>query len=221
MATAHTQAPPPDGSAEQPEPIERERTEPMSDQFATAVRKALSVEDDADEKTAVSCIEKLRTSAHVGAEIEKLLGCTGAQAIGAVRALKESKAQHDELRSEVEKLKAAGSRRDFEALIKRGLDVDRNLDRAEAKHYTDRFERDLAEGGDGQAVVEDLRGWLTVASRKVGKPHRPPGDSEGGAAQHNGKAFEAMDAVERHQLKKDSPELYETLRSDAVARRAI
>ncbi len=185
------------------------------------ILQALALADDADQAAIVSAITKLRTSAHVGSEIEKLTGCNGAQALGAVRALQEAKAQHDELAGEVAKLKDAGARRDFEAARAQGL-KDKKLTPAQAKHYTDRFEAALATGQDASAIVDDLSGWLKVATRVIGSDVRQPaGAGPDPVAQHNGKAFEAMSGTERHALKRESPELYETLRSDAVIRRAV
>ncbi len=61
---------------------------------------------------------------------------------------------------------------------------------------------------------------MTPKNRVVGPELRPAGESEG-AAQYNGKKYEEMAPAERARLKKESPELHDTLRADAVAREAL
>lgn len=75
----------------------------------------------ADENTIESEINKLKASARAGAEIEKLLGVSGDAAIGAVRALKESKTAHEQLAADLGKVKAQMARREFEAARDGGL----------------------------------------------------------------------------------------------------
>lgn len=185
------------------------------------VLKTLALSDDADEAAVIAAIKKLQASAHAGAEIEKIVGYTGGEAIGAVRALKEIKSQHEDLRGQVAQLQAAGARREFEAARDEGL-KDRKLTPAQAKFYSDQFEAALADGGDAAAIVAQLKGWLQVTpkNRVVGPALHPAGESEG-AAQYNGKKYEEMAPAERARLKKESPELHDTLRADAVAREAL
>lgn len=190
--------------------------------ISKATAKALNIAEDADEATALAAVARLKASAQVGGEIEKLLGIVGPEAIGAVRALKETQTQNQQLVEDVNKVKAALARQQFEASIAQGL-KDQKLSKAEAKHYTDRFESALASGDDGSDLVAELSGWLKVAARRIGSPvqqPRPDGSSDG-PMQHNGQAFETMKPLARHVLKKDNPELYETMRSDAMARGAL
>lgn len=196
------------------------------------ILKALNLtEETTDEAGVLSAINRLKSSAHVGSEIEKLLGSVGAEAIGAVKALKEAQAQGDQLAVDLEKVKVSMARRDFETLRDQGL-KDRKLTVAEAKHYTDRFEAAVkveAETGkarsDGSDVANELRGWLKVAARRpvaaVNSPRIDENDGGGAAVQHNGKTYEQLKPAERASLKKSNPELFETMREDAVARGAI
>lgn len=199
--------------------------------FPKALIAALSIGEDADEAAAVAAVNKLKASAKVGSEIETLVGAAGPAALGAVRALKASQEANAELGNKVAQLQAVNARRDFEGARDQGL-KDRKLTPATAKLYSDRFEACLkdesvdadARAANASAIVEDLKGFLAVAPRVVavslGGPPPTSGESSG-PMQHNGKAFEAMNGIERKRLKDENPELYASMREDAVARGAI
>lgn len=192
------------------------------------ILQALGLGDDGDEAAVCAAIERNKVQAHVGSEIEKLLGAVGAECIGAVRALKENQAQSAAMAQDLEKVKVAMNRSSFDALIKSGRDEQRKLSVAEAKLYTERFEAAVARGEDGAAVVSDLKGWLAVASRRHGAAPRAnieqdnvEGGGEGMPLKYNGKALEELKPREQASLKKANPDLYEAMRADAVAREAI
>jgi ATP-dependent protease ClpP protease subunit len=183
---------------------------------------ALTLSEETGEEAVVVAINKLKASAKLGADVEQLLGATGPQALGAVRALKEAQETNANLAEEVAKLKVSNARRDFETARDQGL-KDRKLTPATAKLYTDRFEAAAKDDGDCASIVDDLQGFLKVAPRVVslaGTQPRADGGPES-PTQHNGKAFEEMKPADRVKLKKENPELYTTLREDAVARGAV
>lgn len=191
--------------------------------FSKRITQALGLAEDANEDAVTAAIVRVVASAQIGGDIEKLLGVSGPQALGAVRALKEANEANAKLGEEVAKLKVSNARRDFESAREQGL-KDRKLTPATAKLYTDRFEAQAkSENGDCSVVVEDLQGFLKVAPKVVslnGTQPRIEGNGEG-PTQHNGKSYEDMKPAERVKLKKENPELYNTLREDAVARDAI
>jgi hypothetical protein len=218
----------------QPTTIQEEP--PMA--FSKTVIAALALNDDADDAAVVSAVNKLKNSAKIGSEIEQLLGATGNAAVGAVRALQATQEAHVTLNIEVSKLKVVNARRDFDAALAKGLDQkDRKLTPAMAKRYRDKFDAALKveDAGDAAAVasaadkasevVEDLVGFLAVASRiSTGVTPQGGGSGDqnlGGPMAFNGKAFEAMNGVERKSLKDQNPELYNEMREDALARKAI
>lgn len=221
-----------------PVPPINQEDPPMA--FSKLVLAALSITDEAvDDTGVVAAINKLKTSAKIGGEIEQLLGATGQGAVGAVRALQATQEAHATLNIEVSKLKVVNARRDFDGALAKGLDQkDRKLTPAMAKRYRDKFDAALKvdDAGDAAAVasaadkasevVEDLVGFLAVANRiSTGVAAQGGGsgggENLGGPMTFNGKAFEAMNGVERKSLKDQNPELYTEMREDAVARKAI
>lgn len=228
---------PPAPEARQPNPGPGEEHNDMA--LPKFIITALALAEDADENAAVAAITKLKTSAKAGAAIEEFLGVSGAAALGAVKALKEGQEQTEQLGTEVSKLKLVNVKRDFDALCSQGT-KDKKLSPANHKRYTDNFAKamKLAEGEDADAdaavtkaeeLCEDLRGFLAVAHRIGGAGDiKPPaaggnGPSQGsdGVITHNGKTFEAMTPKERHALKSDNTELYNSMREDAQARGVI
>lgn len=178
------------------------------------VIQALALTEGADEAAVVAAITKLKTSARIGGEIEKLVGATGDAALGAVRALKESQASQVALAEEVAKLKVTSARRDFDAAVEKGR-ADKKLTPAVAKMYGERFDAAIASGADGSAVVADLQGFLAVAPAvptAVGNP-RAATDPDG-VLKWQGKTFAELAPVERHQLKAADAELYALMRRD-------
>lgn len=235
QAAAQAQLPFPPASSgagpigNEPRPAQGDPQNEETMNVSKKITQALALAEDAGEDAVAAAIARLQTQARAGGEIEKLLGVTGAEAVGAVRALKESQAANASLAVEVGKLKITNARRDFESARAEGL-KERKLTPATAKLYTDRFENAVKpdENGesasDGSDVVADLKGFLSVAPRLAISLQQPsPEGSSGGAAatQHNGKAFEDMKPADRHLLKKQNPELYNTMREDAVSRGAL
>jgi hypothetical protein len=181
---------------------------------------ALSLNEDAAETEIVAAVEKLNKRAHLGTEIEKLIGASGSECLGEVRALKASKAQQDDLAREVGQVKATLARRDFDSALKSGTD-DKKLSPAVAKMYTERFEESL-KSSDGSSVVEDLRGFLRVAPRIVSAAIQPPQThgSDPASLAYNGKTYAEMTGAERHNLWKVDAELFNEMRKDYHAQSA-
>lgn len=182
------------------------------------ISMALGLPEDADEATVLSTINKIKASSRTGDEIEKLVGAVGDKAIGAVRALKASETAQSELVAEVEKVKVALARRDFEAEIKNGFDK-KKLSPSLAKMYNERFEAAVAKGADGSDVVEDLQGFIAHAPSIGALSMRRPvasttGADTDGPLQFNGKTFAQMKHIERARLSETDPELYALMRED-------
>lgn len=223
--------------AQLPLPNIEARNTPMT--ISKVILTALALSEDADEAAVVSAVNKLKVRAQLGSDVEQLLGVPGQSALGAVRALKESSEANAELGTEVAKLKIVNVRRDFDALIAKGVDPKaKKLSPAVAKLYAERFEAavKLAEGEQGDAdaasekatgICDDLRGFLAVAPRIIHPgPSAPQAGGGGGAGegqtlQHNGKSFEAMTGSERHALKGENVDLYNLMRDDALERGAV
>lgn len=177
-----------------------------------AINKALSLPEDAEETVAVAAVQKLCANARIGEELERLVGATGDAALGAVRALKSAKEQSDHLAAEVAKLKVTTARRDFEAELQRGRS-ERKLTPHEAKHYQEKFDAAIAAGEDAARVVDDLRGWLSVAAPKNVNPGAPAASGDV-SLKWKGKSFAELAPIERHQLKSEDAELYALMRRD-------
>jgi ATP-dependent protease ClpP protease subunit len=211
----------PEAPAPKSDPTENPMTIPKN------ITQALALAEDADEAAIVSAIGKFKANAKAVAEIESMLGCSGAALVGRVRALQEAQAQNESLAVEVEKIKVASARRDFETLRDQGL-KDKKLSGPLAKMYNDRFAKATkldesgVPAGDGSDVVADLTEYLAHAQRRPDiQPPPADGGTNVGAAQHGGKAFEDMKPGERLKLKRENVELYNTLREDAQARNAL
>lgn len=220
--------PSPEGPEQLPQENLGEETENMA--FSKTTLTLLNLAEEADEAAVNAAISKLKGQSKLGADLETLVGASGPAALGAVRALKTANEANAELGSKVAQLQIVNARKDFEQARDQGL-KDRKLTPATAKLYTDRFEdclKDEASSADERAenaaaVGEDLKGFLAVAPRVVSVNFAQPatGGSGAGAMQHNNKSFEAMTGLERKTLKDENPELYASMREDALARRAI
>jgi ATP-dependent Clp endopeptidase proteolytic subunit ClpP len=227
---APTADPTPTPTQDPPAPDRGGATKPKEKAMLANITKLLALSDDADEGTVLAAINKLKVSAKVGADVETLVGASGPAALGAVRALKVAQEANAELATKVAQLQVVNARRDFESARDQGL-KDKKLTPAVATMYTDRFEGCLkdesvsadARAASAEAVAGDLKGFLAVAPRivNVSLVQPPPRGGEGGSTQHNGKAFEAMNGPERRRLKDENPDLYQTMRDDALSRRAI
>lgn len=207
-------------------------TTDMKTMSIIAISTILGLSEDSTEEQVVTETKKLKANAAVIADIESIVGAKGQQAVGVVRAMKESNEQNQELGDKVAELQAVNARRDFESERDKGL-ADRKLTPATAKLYNERFDAALADSkldpdsraDKARAICEDLKGFLKVAPRivNVTMGHAPtPGDGDGNVpVTHNGKAFEAMAPIERKHMKDSNPELYNTLREDAITRGAL
>ncbi len=191
--------------------------------------------EDADENAVVAAVNKLKTSASVGTQIEQLLGAAGPAALGAVRALQEERNNNTQLASEVAKLKIVNARREFDGLREQGTKA-LKLTPAVSKLYSERFEAaiKLSEGEHGDAdlaaakaaeICADFKGYLAVAPRIVSTAGTPPADGgvggDGAPILFEGKKFEELKPMQQKRLKDNNPDLYNSMREDAQARGAI
>lgn len=215
-AVAPTQPQPPSG----PSPKDSD----MKSLFAILALSANATEDDA-----IAAVRKLQTQAKLAADVEEIVGKSGPEAAGAVRGLQAKAAKADELQADIDKQKATQSRKDFDAAIKAGQDG-RKLTKPVADMYRDRFENAAkAEGGDTAAVVADLNAFLAVAptvGASADDKKQPATKADGGgnggddsalSLTHNGKTFDQMAPLERHNLKKADPTTYNAMRDEARA----
>lgn len=180
------------------------------------LNKLLKISDDADEATVTAAFNKIKEAADVAGDLERLTGCKGAEAVGTVRAWKQASESHDELKGQVAELKASNDRRDFDEVVKSGL-ASKQLTPATADLYRNRFNAALREER-GHTVTDDLRGFLAVAPRfaKGGFVAPTNGDGDITALTYQGKSFAELKPIERHQLKQDTPALYDAMRESAL-----
>lgn len=228
--------PGPSASEEPPQNTGKEQKTMTASVTATmqilAIATVLGLPETATEDQVVNETKKLKAQAKLGADIEGLVGARGPEALGAVRALKQSHEDNQSLAGEVAKLKIVNARRDFESIRDQGI-KDKKLTTAVAKFETDRFEAALnneqldvdARADRANEIAQELKGRLQVMPRAVSLPANQPvasgGGNDGQPVVHNGKAFEALKPMERKVLKDSNPELYNLMREDAAARDAI
>lgn len=183
---------------------------------------ALGLSEDADEASIVAAINKNKTSARVGVEVEKLVGAIGDQAIGAVRALKDGQADQADLAAGLEKVTIALARKDFEAGIETAR-ANGQIAPHGVKQYSEEFEAAAAKGASAaQAVVDDLRGYIAKAPKNKALARVPSTtarqvDGQEGPLKHNGKTFAQLKNIERSRLSQSDPELYALMRDEWVA----
>lgn len=203
---------------------------PAEEQASMSIMKTilakLGLTEGAEDAVVIQALDRLKANAHAGSEIEKLLGCTGAEAVGAVRGLKDSKSQLETLQTDLGQVKATMSRSSFDAAIAQGK-KEKKLTPVAVKDFQDRFGAALEANTDGTAVLQELQGFIKLAApygSTISASVTGSGANGGTGAvlpQHDGKTFEQMSGGARAALKQQNPELYELMREDAVARNAI
>ena len=183
------------------------------------VMNALGLREDASESAAVDQIKALKAAEACAKGVEELTGKVGAEAVGVVRALKAKADQCDVLDAKLAEQSAKACADEFAAAIADGEKA-RKLTPAVAKLYRSRFEA----SEDKAAVVADLRGFLEVAPQVVpqaAEVKEPTKGNEGSALTWGGKTFAQLKPIERHRLKSEDANLYNEMRNEAVAARAL
>lgn len=190
--------------------------------IAKTILVKLGLNEEADESAVLAAIERLKSSSYVSNEVEKILGLSGMEAIGAVRALKETKERVSTLQAEVAQVRTMQARATFDALIQEGRSAkNRKLSPVAVKEFSKKFEDALASGSDGSAVVEELKGFLKLAAPIGAVPVGPARVTSAGAEldalMWEGKTYAQLDAGEKHMLKRRDPELFKLMRDEHLA----
>jgi ATP-dependent protease ClpP protease subunit len=178
--------------------------------------KALNLSDDASEDQVLKAITKLTGDAKMATELEAITGRKGSEALGAARSWKTTAESHAQLADQVAELRANTQRRDFDAAIAEAT-KDKKITPAQAKHWGERFGSAVAKG-DGEDLVNELRGYVAVSPRLLSPSFTQPGGGGGdvSALTHAGKQYHELAPVERHALKRDNPELFAAMQQSAT-----
>ena len=180
--------------------------------------QALGLPEQATEADALTAVAKLSARGTLASEVEILTEASGPAALGVVRAWREGAARGAELATENARLQTEAHGRDFAAAIADGKSA-RKLTPATAAHFEARFQAAIKDGR-AASLVEELKSFLAVAPQIVptaGTPAEPPpaGAGVGAVLTHDGKAFDQLAPIEKHNLWRDQPELYAAMRDQA------
>lgn len=161
---------------------------------------------------------RIRRLTDMEREAMSLAGVTDStHTLGALRGMAEKAKAHDELKAELDKVKAERDKQNFETLIAKGKSPPVKLSPATAKLYEDRFAAAVAEGR-GADVVADLQGFLAVAPTIIASssvsPAQAPASSGSNPLLWNGKTYGELKPMERHQLAKENKELFNLMREE-------
>jgi ATP-dependent protease ClpP protease subunit len=209
------QTPPAPAPAQKKPPANAGKGKTMDQsQFVSTIAITLGLPPGSTESDITAAAARLRD---LEKEAVSLTGVKStAEALGAVRGLKEKADKADALAAELQTVKAERDKQNFETLIVQGK-AERKLTKALADKYLEEFNAAAAEGR-GEEVVARLRGHLplmgaAIPSRDVRPP--APGGGEGAVAiKWNDKEFRDLGPQERANLKASEPELYATMRRD-------
>lgn len=184
------------------------------DDMPKQIAKALNLHEDADEVAVVAAIGALSTRAALASEVEAVVGKQGAEAIGAVRAMVQAATERDELAVKLAKVEGDQQRDVFAVLLKGAQEgEEKKLTPAMAAHWQEQF--DAAE--DKPQMSAQLKGYLDVAAPVLPKNIDQPEGSTGSATiTNNGKGWSDMKPAVRAALKRENPDLYNTMREAAV-----
>lgn len=150
----------------------------------------------------------------VVSEIERIVGAVGAEAIGAVRALKADQEQLVAVRGELNQTKSALARNAFDGAIASGR-KERKLTPHAIKDFQARFDAALTRGESGDDVVAELQGFIRLAA-PFATEARQVSQGEGGL-QYQGKTYAQMTFRERSKLADSDPELWRQMKNDFEA----
>ncbi len=216
-------APPPAPTPPAPAPEQnpsasagKDKTMAEMNQFVSTIAITLGLPTGCTESDITAAASRLR-------DLEKeALSLTGvkstAEALGAIRGLKEKADKADKLERELGTVKAERDKQNFDTLIVQGK-AERKLTVAHAKKYEEEFQAAAAEGR-GSEVVERLRGHLPLMGMSIPSTDvKPPlprrgANEEAAALKWNDKTFGEMTPAERHNLKAENPDMYDVMRRD-------
>lgn len=182
------------------------------------VARALGLPPGSSESDMFAAATRLR-------ELEMaVIGIAGVQssseALGAVRALRAKADRVEKLDAENAQLRADRDKQNFEVQIQRGINENK-LTPAEVKFEREKFERKIAEGR-GEEAVSELKGYLDVAATRTAPRVQQPAPNGGSSAplSWNGKSYDELKPIERHQLWQENPELWRLMKNESKAGRA-
>ena len=164
--------------------------------------KLLGLGDGASEAEAAEAVSKLKDTAQ---QLEKLTGKQNTEeALAVVMAWKEGAGQTEKLAARVKELEAEQRKAELSALVQKGLD-----------------EGKLTPALKGWAMTlskEALEAYLSAAPQivKLGKEVEP---GKEGVAALDGKKWEDLKPIEKHNLYLENPELFAALKADYEARK--
>jgi ATP-dependent Clp protease, protease subunit len=190
--------------------------------ISKALAAVLNLAEGADDAAAIAAITALKSApetnaaaARTGLEIERIVGCTGAEAIGAVRALKADQEALVTVRAELSQTKSALNRNAFDKAISDGRTAKKLTPHA-IKEFTKEFDDALAKGESGDRVVAELQGFIRRAAPFAVEAKQGSTSTEG-ALSYNGKTYAQMSFSERDKLAKSDPELWRSMKTDHEA----
>lgn len=184
--------------------------------FPKTILSVLALSDDADETAIVAAVERFKVAANVGSEIERIVGAIGAEAIGAVRALKADQEHLVKARAELNQTKAALSRNAFDTAIAAGRAAMKLTPHA-IKEFTTEFDAALAKGECGDSVVASLQGFIRRAAPFAQESRQVSNSGGETVLTYQGKTYAQMTFRERGKLADSDPELWRQMKSDFEA----
>lgn len=184
--------------------------------FPKTILTVLALSEDADETAIVAAVERFKTAANVGSEIERIVGAIGAEAIGAVRALKADQEHLVKARAELNQTKAALSRNAFDTAIAAGRAAMKLTPHA-IKEFTTEFDAALARGECGDSVVASLQGFIRRAAPFAQESRQVSNSGGETVLTYQGKTYAQMTFRERGKLADSDPELWRQMKSDFEA----
>jgi len=170
------------------------------------IAKALGVAVGADPLTVAKRAQEITAAAEGLARLESALGSKGDAAVGAIEALKASALKVEELTAEVEAMRARAEKDEHDRLFAQGFEA------GQITAATSEFWRAQS--------VETLRGFVALAPKSVPTGTKIKQPAVNAAGHEPGSDVEvpdwnALNWVQRHELKFSNPEAYDRSREAA------
>jgi hypothetical protein len=147
------------------------------------------------------------------AAIEKAVGSSGDECVGAVRAALTSHAELPKAQARVAELEKSSETHALSALFAKASDE---------KKLTPAIRESVQAAFDaGDVTLKGAEAWLSkllpVSALATEPKHEgAPAGNAGATLKHNGKTYAEMSGIERANLKKTNPELFKAMRSPAA-----
>jgi ATP-dependent Clp protease, protease subunit len=220
-----------------PPPAEADKTametETMSAIPAT-ILAALGLPGTADESACLRRVEAFKGRDKIAMDLEDITGKSAEEALGTVRAWKESAAKLPELEKQMGEVKAAAERSELDTLLQKGRE-EKKLTKAEADKLRARVEgymqakAEKREPSGDEWSIAQARAYVdalpvqphlagTGASAPLGSastgPQQPAPQPNSGALVWNGKAYEDLTYSQRAALAEEDPQLHRAMKRD-------